>query len=113
MPDRNDGNIVKRTSQYIDNLSFDESLELPLAAIAGTPDGENVYRAQVDDSGALSVASGLIPVKFTRIQFSNPNGNTPPNYQTGTVKNGSTTVGSLSLSYDGYGTLTDVEFTAV
>jgi hypothetical protein len=56
--------------------------------------------------------TGLIPYRFTQIQFSNPNGNTPPNYQTGTVKNGSTTIGSLDLSYDGSGTLTNVTFTA-
>lgn len=37
----NDGNIVKRTSQYIDNMSFDETIGLPMVLLAQF-DGQNV-----------------------------------------------------------------------
>ena len=57
----NDGNIVKRTSQYIDNLSFDEPTGVRGMAIYGSPDGTNVYRAQVDANGNLKVAADLKP----------------------------------------------------
>ena len=57
--------------------------------------------------------TGLIPVSFSRITWTNPNGNSPPQYQLGTVKDGATTVGTLTFTYDGNGTLTDVYWTAI
>lgn len=53
----NDGNIVKRSSQYIDNLGFDEALQVPMGEIVGSPDATTLYRAQVDATGALKVTS--------------------------------------------------------
>lgn len=79
------------------------------------PDTGNFVNLAVGDLGDGTYGlrgTGLIPYRFTQIQFSNPNGNSPPNYQTGVVKNGSTTLGTLDLSYDGNGTLTNVTFTA-
>lgn len=64
----NDGNIVKRTSQYIDNMSFDETTELPMAQIAGT-DGSDVYRVKVNSSGELAVSgtSAAAPIYATLV----------------------------------------------
>lgn len=103
------GNVVPRITQ---------------AEHIGDDDGENiqakrvvpyVWNPQQGTAGEWERQSrqGLISVAFDRITFSNPNGNTPPNYQTGTVKNNGTTVGTLTLAYDGDGTLTDVRFVAV
>jgi hypothetical protein len=60
MPASNDGNIVKRTSQYIDNLGFDEGTEVPSNQIVGTDgtstDGRlNVYRLKVNSDGSIDV----------------------------------------------------------
>ncbi len=55
----NDGNIVKRTSQYIDNTAFDETTQVPGTAIYGTPDDTNIYRAQVSSAGALKVEAAI------------------------------------------------------
>lgn len=57
--------------------------------------------------------TGLIPYRFTEIDFSNPNANSPPNYQSGVVKNGLSTIGNLDMTFDGDGTLTSIKFTAV
>jgi len=65
----NDGNLVKRTSQYIDNTSFDETTGVKGLAIYGTPDGSNIYRAQVDSSGSLKVA-GTISIDTTGLATS-------------------------------------------
>ena len=65
----NDGNIVKRTSQYIDNTSFDETTGVKGLAIYGTPDGSNIYRAQVDSSGNLKVA-GTVSIDTTGLATS-------------------------------------------
>lgn len=56
----NDGNIVKRTSQYLDNLEHDETTGGKGVAIYGSPDGTNIYRLKVDSNGAIAVtgASG-------------------------------------------------------
>lgn len=58
--------------------------------------------------GSVPVSSGLIPVRFDQISFSNADGN--GNYQTGTVKRLSATVGTLTLAYDASNNLTDVRF---
>jgi hypothetical protein len=79
------------------------------------PDTGNFVNLAASDLGDGTFGfrgTGLIPYRFTQIQFTNPNGNSPPNYQTGTVKNGLTTIGTLDLSYDGNGTLTNITFTA-
>lgn len=49
----NDGNIVKRTSQYIDNTSFDETTAVRGVAIYGTNDGTNVYRMAIGPNGEM------------------------------------------------------------
>lgn len=54
----NDGNIVKRTSQYIDNESFDETTGVRGVAIYGTPDGSSVYRLKIDADGAIATTGG-------------------------------------------------------
>ena len=54
----NDGNIVKRTSQYIDNTSFDETTGVRGVAIYGTPDGTNIYRLAVNSDGTISASIG-------------------------------------------------------
>lgn len=78
-----------------------------------TGDFVNLAASDLGDGTFGMRGTGLIPYRFTEIDFSNPNANTPPNYQSGTVKNGSTTIGNLDLTYDGNGTLTSVKFTAV
>ena len=59
----NDGNIVKRASQYIDNIAFDETTQLPMTQIAGT-DGSNVYRVAVDANGALAIAPTAVTERY-------------------------------------------------
>lgn len=59
----NDGNIVKRTSQYIDNLAFDESTGLPMVELGGT-DGTNIYRAAVKPDGSLVVGSSNRTMRY-------------------------------------------------
>lgn len=54
----NDGNIIKRSSQQINNLSFDETTGLQMAELAGT-DGSNVYRVSVDSTGAVKTPSAV------------------------------------------------------
>lgn len=56
----NDGNIVKRTSQYIDNESFNETTGLRVTEIGGT-DGAQVNTAKVNADGSLKVSPGLNP----------------------------------------------------
>lgn len=48
----NDGNIVKRSSQYIDNLGFDETTGLPMVELAGS-DGTGVLPVGVTSDGKL------------------------------------------------------------
>lgn len=74
----------------------------PYADSAGIP----AFVTLKDDS--VPVSSGLIPVRFDQISFSNADGN--GNYQTGTVKRLSGTVGTLTLAYDASNNLTDVRF---
>lgn len=54
----NDGNIVKRTSQYLDNLEHDETTMAKGVAIYGTPDGTNIYRLAVNSDGTISASIG-------------------------------------------------------
>ena len=51
----NDGNIVKRTSQYLDNLGHDDATGGKGVALYGTPDGTNIYRLKVNSDGSLNV----------------------------------------------------------
>jgi hypothetical protein len=53
----NDGNIVKRTSQYLDNLEHDEISGGKGVAIYGTPDGSNVYRLKVNSDGSITAST--------------------------------------------------------
>ena len=50
----NDGNIIERTSQYIDNTAFDEETGLPTVQIGGT-DGSTVNRLEINSDGSLNV----------------------------------------------------------
>lgn len=52
----NDGNIVKRTSQYIDNMSFDETTGLPMVLLAQF-DGTNVTVKDAVTAKRFDVAS--------------------------------------------------------
>lgn len=54
----NDGNIVKRTSQYLNNLEHDEPTQAKGVAIYGTPDGNNVYRLKVNSDGSINTSGG-------------------------------------------------------
>ena len=63
----NDGNIVKRTSQYLDNLEHDEVTGGKGVTLYGT-DGTNVWRLAVNSDGALATSG----VKYkTKIDTSN------------------------------------------
>lgn len=53
----NDGNIVKRTSQYLDNIEHDDLTGGKGIAIYGSPDGANIYRLKVDADGAIATTS--------------------------------------------------------
>jgi hypothetical protein len=51
------------------------------------------------------VTTGLIPFEYDQLDFSNPDSN--GNYQTLTVKSGSTTKATITLTYDGNSKLTN------
>jgi len=53
----NNGNIVKRTSQYIDNLGFNEDTLLKMVEIGGT-DGATTNRLKVNSDGSINVTGG-------------------------------------------------------
>lgn len=51
----NDGNIVKRNSQYLDNLEHDETTGAKGVVLYGTPDGTTIYRLKVNSDGSIPV----------------------------------------------------------
>ena len=53
----NDGNIVKRTSQYIDNLGFNEDTLLKMIEVGGT-DGATTNRLKINSDGSINVTGG-------------------------------------------------------
>ena len=53
----NNGNIVKRSTQYIDNLGFNEDTQLKSVEIGGT-DGATVNRLKVNSDGSINVTGG-------------------------------------------------------
>lgn len=61
----NDGNIVKRTSQYIDNIGFDENTGLPMVELAGT-NGSAISAASImqihEFSGSPNTLTGILDV---------------------------------------------------
>jgi len=59
----NDGNIVKRNSQYLDNLEHDETTGAKGVSIYGTPDGSSIYRLKVNSDGSIN--SAAVPAKTT------------------------------------------------
>lgn len=63
----NDGNIVKRTSQYIDNQSFDETTGAQGVAIYGTPDGTSVYRLKINSDGSINASTSAGTTNYTKI----------------------------------------------
>lgn len=75
-------------------------------------DGATPQEIAVDSIGRLLVSprGGLIPVPFSRLTFSNADAN--GNYQTATIKNGVTTVGALTIAYDGNSKIIDIEFSS-
>lgn len=59
---KNDGNEARKTSQYIDNISFDTGTDLAMVELAGPNTGATqINRALVEDDGSLRVAAGLTP----------------------------------------------------
>lgn len=54
----NDGNIVKRTSQYLDNLEHDETTGAKGVSLYGTPDGSSVYRLKINSDGSINAVTG-------------------------------------------------------
>jgi hypothetical protein len=102
---------IEQSEQYVLNYSFDNIYKLLMVGLAGYNSTTNTYdRFQIDNtSGGLKMApSGLISKPFNRISFSNADAN--GNYQTGTVKNAGSTVGTLSMTYDASNNLTDIQF---
>ncbi len=59
----NDGNIVKRTSQYLDNLEHDDVTGAKGVSVYSSPDGVNVYRLKVNSDGSINSSS--VPAKAT------------------------------------------------
>ena len=53
----NNGNIVKRSTQYIDNLGFNEDTQLKSVEIGGT-DGVAVRRLKINSDGSINVTGG-------------------------------------------------------
>lgn len=48
----NDGNIVKRTEQYIANISFDDDLDVAMVEQVGTSSGTDLNRRKVNTDGS-------------------------------------------------------------
>lgn len=55
----NDGNIVKRNSQYLDNLEHDETTGAKGVVLYGTPDGTTIYRLKVNSDGSIAVTGSF------------------------------------------------------
>lgn len=53
----NNGNVVKRTSQYIDNLGFNEDTGLKMIEVGGT-DGSGVNRLKINADGSINAVTG-------------------------------------------------------
>lgn len=53
----NNGNIVKRSTQYIDNLGFNEDTQLKSVEIGGT-DGVAVRRLKINSDGSINAVTG-------------------------------------------------------
>jgi hypothetical protein len=100
-PNRQSIPYTARSEQNVLNTSLDE--EFDVLATEGL-----VYNATTGGLDRATQNSGIIPVPFNRITFSNADTN--GNYQTGTVKKAGVTVGTLTLAYDASNNLTDIQF---
>lgn len=60
----NDGNIVKRTSQYLDNIEHDETTGSKGMTLYGTTDGVNIYRVAVGPNGELISSSANLATRL-------------------------------------------------
>lgn len=63
VPDNN-GNIVKRTSQYIDNIEHDDTTGGKAVSIVGTPDGVNRYRLAINADGSIGTANSTVTERY-------------------------------------------------
>lgn len=68
----NDGNIIKRTSQYIDNQAFDETTGLPTVQLGGT-DGVNVTRLKINSDGSINAVTGVSTTYKTKVDKATTN----------------------------------------
>ena len=99
-----DKDAVAKVETAIKNIEF----PIPNYVLPFTSNGK-ATQANLTSDGKILTGNGLIPVEFDRLTFSNADGN--GNYQTGTVKKSGSTVGTLTLAYDGSSNLTDIHFT--
>ena len=105
-PNRQSKPYTYRTEQEIANNSYDEQYKVETVAPLG-------YRSDIDSFVPINInadgtpaQAGFIPYAYDRITFSNPDAN--GNYQTGTIKKSGTTLGTLTITYDGSSNITDI-----
>lgn len=106
----NNGNIVKRSTQYIDNLGFNEDTQLKSVEIGGT-DGATVNRLKINSDGSInaSIASSLAPVAHDEIVLTYvPSGDGVGEIATVVYKLATATVATLTLTYNSSNKLTGV-----
>lgn len=93
----NDGNIVKRTSQYLDNLEHDDTTDAKAVAIYGTPDGSSTYRLKVNSDGSINTSGFGIP-SYDYVSVAYPT-STQEIYTFNTGGSGGTTVATVTINY--------------
>lgn len=97
---KNDGNEARKTSQYIDNISFDTGTDLAMVEIAGPNSGATqINRALVGDDGSLRVTAGLtagIDYDYLDVQQTDADTET---YVFKTGGSGGTTVRTVVVTY--------------
>lgn len=101
----NDQNIVKRTSQYLDNLEHDETTSAKGVAIYGSPDGSSIYRQVIDATGAAKVKgiSDLVGTNYDSFDLAYSGSSV----STITYKLSGVPVATLTFNYTG-GNITNV-----
>jgi len=97
---KNDGNEARKTSQYIDNISFDTGTDLAMMEVAGVNTaGTQVNRAYVEDDGSLRVTSGLTPgIDYDYLDVQQTDSDTET-YVFKTGGSGGTTVRTVVVNY--------------
>lgn len=91
----NNGNIVKRTSQYLDNIEHDDATQAKGVAIYGTPDGNNIYRLAINPDGSISTSTSS--QNFDYVGLAQASLTDTYTFKTGGVSG--TTVKTITITY--------------